>query len=66
MQKRKSLRRHLAKDTGLTLLQTMLLVAILGLLATGAASLWLRHAETGAPPAAASDSAETVSENLSR
>ena len=65
MQKRRSASRPFGKHTGLTLLQTMLLVAVLGLLATGAASLWLRLSETGAPPASPSDPAETVSDKPS-
>ncbi len=60
MKKRRLASGHFKRDTGLTLLQTMVLVAALGLLATAAASLWLRHSETAAPPAAASDPTETV------
>ncbi len=64
MKKRRLASRHFKKDTGLTLLQTMVLVAALGLLATAAAHLWLRHSETGAPPAPASDSTQAAPDSL--
>ena len=37
------------KNTGLTLIQTMLLVMVLGLLLTWAVSFWLERPETEAP-----------------
>lgn len=53
------------KDKGLTLLKTMLLVAVLGLLATGAATLWLRYSETAEPPVSSNEPAETASDSPS-
>jgi len=46
------------KDTGLTLIQTMILVMVLGLLLTGAVSLWLERSETEIPATQNSKPAE--------
>lgn len=46
------------KDTGLTLIQTMLLVMILGLLLTWVVSLWLERSGNEAPGTSTSSAAE--------
>ena len=56
MKRRGVVLRPTGKDKGLTLIQTMILVAILGLLATGAASLWLKYAEGENPEVSTSES----------
>ena len=65
METRETLIRYPGSSKGLTLLKTMLLVAVLGLLATGAASLWLKHSETASPPGSASETSETASSDPS-
>ena len=65
METRETLIRQPGSLKGLTLLKTMLLVAFLGLLATGAASLWLKHAETASPPGSVSEPSETAPSNPS-
>lgn len=51
---------HSGKETGLTLIQTMLLVMVLGLLLTWVVSLWLERSENEAP-ATPNNSAEEIS-----
>lgn len=49
---------HTEKDTGLTLIQTMLLVMILGLLLTWVVSLWLERSGNEVPATPNASSAE--------
>lgn len=53
---------HSGKDTGLTLIQTMILVMVLGLLLTWAVSLWLDRSETEVPATPNSSSCDLGAE----